>query len=176
MGGEIKNYSKVFEDTKTFAYNSDCYKGNIYTLSFPEEKDHLFLKEHQELTGCNTKNEYKQLHRTHRFPMLSNWTKVHKPKIIVCFGISQSYIEDYYLAFSGKKHSTADTQIEIVGDTNFRYGLLNDKKTLLVIAPFIGHYKYCLNSDERLMDVGKSISKLCRNHFGDNWCRFQQIK
>ncbi|WP_028111697.1 hypothetical protein [Ferrimonas kyonanensis] len=166
LGQPTEHYASVFHATRMFDADSDTYKGNIYTLTSPRENNQFFTSNLQQVTGCRTKESYKQAHRDYRFPMLRRWVKEHQPRVIVCFG--NSYVDDYRSAFSGQ--SITFTANRFAGVKLF-YAPINDGNTLLVILPFIAFYSHCLNSDYRIRHAGVVVAQLANEHFGKDWCQ-----
>ncbi|MBY5980215.1 hypothetical protein [Ferrimonas balearica] len=165
LGQPTEHYARVFHETRMFDSGSDTYKGNIYTLSSPREDAQYFTSNLQQLTGCRSKEDYKQAHRDHRFPMLQRWVKEHQPQVIVCFG--NSYVNDYRGAFTEQPISFETKRFAGV---KLSFAPINDGNTLLVVLPFIAFYSHCLNSDHRIRHAGLQVSQLAQAQFGNEWC------
>lgn len=174
LGRSLHDYSSVFEETYMFGRPgtvpaSDTYKGNIYVCAFPEENEEHFTEEFQTAFECKTKEEYKALHRTHRFPMLRAWVKEHNPKVIVCFGIS--YPADFVRAFHDASGDCEFMTNESGENVRAMWGMINDNKTLLIIVPFLGRFPSSLQSDAQLQEAGEIIRTVAEHELGERWCR-----
>jgi len=181
LGIAIERYIDVFRITNMFGECgedepvSDTYKGNIFTLAFPDIKDSRFTSEFIEATGCSNKEKYRQLHRDFRFPILRSWVGHHSPKVIVCFGTSDHILRDYIRAFYDADGNRNRLKLERVEDVSVYYANINDNKTLLIVVPFIAYYANCLNSDKRIRAVGRKIRGLAIDSFGNSWSRYSHL-
>ena len=181
LGVAIERYIDVFRVTNMFGECgeeqpvSDTYKGNMFTLAFPDIKDSRFTSKFVESTGCTNKEEYRQAHRDYRFPVLRSWVEQHSPKVIVCFGTSDHIRRDYIRAFYDADGDKCRLKSEQVEDVSIYHAKINDNRTLLIVVPFIAYYANCLNSDKRIRAVGRKIRGLAIDSFGDNWSRYSHL-
>ncbi len=129
------------------------FKLNLYPLSFKDTNDLQWTEEHFDITGFPNKLMYKAWCMNNRFKILRNKLEQYSPKVLICVGINHK--SDYQMAFADNIahifQKLEPKQLES-GKTIY-YAKINNKKTLLIITPFLGQGG--LMSDADLIGLGK---------------------
>lgn len=169
MGEELKNCKEIANRKKVFAEDSDLFKLNLYPLSFPAEDDNFWEEWHFEKTGLPTKSLYRAWCQVHRFAKFTEWARHYAPKLIIGTGLSHD--KDFVMAFGGVSKffkSVSAMNTEAVSNKSLKWLPINDGKTILAIAPFLGGW-HGLNSDMQLGAFGQRIGQICTQAFGKSW-------
>ena len=122
----------------------------------------------QAVTGIPNKKDYMDYCKTHRFPFFKQQAELHKPKLILCMGVS--YVREFYQCFASSKEKRPLQNERIFDEAitnkvvrNFYWVWIN-KNTLLAITPFpIGASG--LNSESLLSQFGQRIQKILKDGF-----------
>lgn len=153
-GGDVGAYKAFAESTKPFIEGAKGYfKMNIYPLAFRNTSHSHWQKSFAEATGFLTKNEYKEWIKNNRFPIMRGWTKTHKPKIIICTGIT--YIEEFCAAFA--------VDIESLNVKNVKglklHWVKNEDGVFVFVIPFMVN-RYGLTRDDSIQAFGELMREI----------------
>lgn len=162
-----KNYLEFNDIFKPFVKNEKgFFKMNLLPIAFPTEdakrKDKGGL-----LSAINLNLEkYMQFCRDKRFPLLNELKEKYEPKIIICVG--RNTRNNFKKAFLDREEKIKLSKIEVRNKeknvyADFYYSKINyasGKSGLFVVTGFLGYYRYCLNSNDRLEACGKAIRKI----------------
>ncbi|NVK25957.1 MAG: hypothetical protein HWE10_13605 [Gammaproteobacteria bacterium] len=160
MGQPVSEYvetSKEMGDSKIF-------KVNLYPAAMPATHGKYWRAcGLHDVTGFETKGEYKQACKDIRFPFFREQIKQYTPKLILTTGVS--YLDDFRKCFTELESSGEFESIEIKGNSDknsyariLRWCWITDK-TLFVNTPFVTG-AYGLNSDYLLQTFGEKIRLL----------------
>jgi len=174
---EIAGYKDIAEVKGAFAPNSDVFKLNLYPLAFKNTADGHWCDKFFERTGIPTKEIYRAWCQTNRFNLFHDIVSQNNQtlRLIVCAGVGHSM--EFLMAFGTvndihvemKRSRIPDPDKKMANGLSFHWIILNDKRTVLAVVPFFGHWKYCLNSDKRIKVFGDEIRTVCSKNLEDNW-------
>ncbi|TNF28710.1 MAG: hypothetical protein EP319_08470 [Deltaproteobacteria bacterium] len=162
LGKNVTDYHKeVLPSSGAYSSTGPMFKLNLYPISFKNTSPEHWTKEIYDLTGFPTKELYMGWIQQERFEFFNNLVKEHKPKVIVCAGIS--FKKDFLLAYGGID-SVFDKPIHKLKLGNkkspvevYESRITNDTK--LVITPFFGN-RYGINRNDECEKIGNYISGL----------------
>jgi len=133
-GLSVSEYKQFAEQIKPFSEGSKGYfKMNIYPLSFKNTSHKHWKEGFSEATGFETKSEYKLWIQKNRFPVMKSWVEQHKPKVIICTGIT--YLDDFKSAFADN-----DMQFnhEVIEGRDLIWGKKHDGSVIFIV-PFMSN-------------------------------------
>jgi hypothetical protein len=153
-GGTTADYKDFAYNTRPFTSGQNGYfKLNLYPVGFPNTKASHWKEQFSTITGLSSKNEYIEWCRNNRFPVIKNWSRKHKPKLIIGFG--KTYRKDFWKAF-GDSHITMNTETICGKEIAWAF---NGEGSLVVITPFPTG-PHGLNSDLSMTQVGQRIRSI----------------
>lgn len=127
---------------------------NLYPLGFPNTSEQHWSTELAEVTGFQSKSEYIQACRQHRFPAMHQWVETYRPRLII--GVGKTYKQDFDTAFSDGQNNFKQETVE---DLQLEWKR-NENGTILAVIPFLGYQSGLLNSDERLQKFGERLAQI----------------
>lgn len=153
-GKQVSDYKVFAEEVRPFTFDSEGYfKMNLYPLAFKNTSHELWAAEFSRSTGFDEKASYLAWIRGQRFPMMRAWAEKHRPRLIICAGIT--YLEDFVKAFGDE-----DMQLskESIDDRQIVYGI-NKHGTLVVVIPFMVN-RHGLTKNSSIQKFGEKIRSL----------------
>lgn len=125
--------------TALFGKSGECFKMNLYPISFKSHSDELWSKAYYDKIGFLTKSQYKAWCMDYRFPALGGLVKKYAPKVLVCFGTTLK--DEYSIAFS-ENEAEVFSQFEVkeISTESARrtifHKLICGGATRLIVVPF----------------------------------------
>jgi len=162
-GQKVENYIELTNQWK----GKEIFRLNLYPIAFASTKPTLWHNYGlDKITGFDEKNLFQTWCFMNRFPFIAELRKKHKPKLIVCTGIT--YLLDFFVCFGGnQKNSSLIKQDDIIpispGNKNYPrryYWVQLDEYSTLIVTPFFSG-RYGLNSNYLLQEMGNRIRKIC---------------
>jgi len=151
-----ENYRQYMEQ---FLYtpNGHSFKLNLYPLNAADTDGERWTNAYYELTGLPTKALYWSWCAENRFPFLSRLVSTYNPKVII--GIGTMSRRDYMLAFAAPSDIFSNNERIIIADSSLyvEHIQTNNSRTHLLIVPFFGRGKGCINSNKQLANLAQII-------------------
>ncbi|WP_156167526.1 hypothetical protein [Thioalkalivibrio versutus] len=151
-GFPTSGYREFAKERRIFERNSQGYfKGNLYPIPFNNMA--AWDADTSRNTGFSSKSDYQKWCRSTRFPILREWVKKHRPRLLVCAGVTA--IPEYIDAFG-----IADLKVATFSVNGYKkavyYGELPTHAPA-VIVPHLSGGSHGLNSNEAIGLVGSFI-------------------
>ncbi|WP_147473370.1 hypothetical protein [Allofranklinella schreckenbergeri] len=135
--GRAEQYKDFAHRVRPFVKGCRGYaKINLYPLAFRNIGKELWTEVHRQATKFSNKNDYVEWVAKNRFPVMRSWVQEKRPRLIICFGVSGRYPEDFRRAFLMgdrlfEKKKVDGCKFEI-------YVQYSDEshRTLVAVAPF----------------------------------------
>lgn len=150
-GGFVKNYKRFAEEEKPFTEGGSGYfKLNLYPLAFKSTSHALWGESFAHATGFEHKKDYIDWIRKNRFPVMRDWARRHKPKAVVCTGIT--YANDFCSAFA---EDPEKIKKEVIENRELQW-LVNDDGCFVFVIPFMGN-PYGLTKNVAIQAFGERM-------------------
>ncbi len=177
LGEKVDGYKSIDKVKRAFAPGSDVFKLNLYPLAFKNTDNGHWGNDFLETIGIPTKEIYRAWCQNNRFKLFRDIVSKndHSLRLIICAGVGHQM--EFLMAFGSesdihakmKESRIPDPDNKITKGLPFYWIILNNKRTVLAVVPFFGHWKNCLNSDKRIEVFADEIRKVCTENIGDNW-------
>ena len=140
---------------KTACREVRLLKLNLYPVSLPDTRDHRWAEhDFAVLTGLPTKALYRAWCEAERFPVLARLVAEHRPRLIVCSGLS--LVERFIAAFAGTGGVSRWREVTLDQGIRFYAIDLAGGSTHLAVIPFYGK-PGALNTDDMVLRMGHRI-------------------
>lgn len=128
----VSAYKEFAEKAKPFTVEENGhFKMNLFPLAFKNTSHQLWESGFSKATGLVQKSDYLKWIRENRFPVMRSWVKIHRPKLILCVGMS--YLPDFKLAFADEG---IEFNRELIDDRELNWAV-NSDGGLVVVLPFL---------------------------------------
>lgn len=159
---EVNNYITILnEKEKFFTKNSNYMKLNLSPFNFPTTSNDFWTSDYKIITGFDTKEEYEKWVWTERKKLFNKMTEKYKPKLIITFGSSQKYYNNFLLFFGFNKNiKESPIQYKSSKRLSLKYSYQNNTLLINLYFPSMGW----LVSTESLKETGEIISSLMNKY------------
>ncbi len=169
-----KLYTAIYSDMDIYEYENfinaniethknDLFKLNLYPIAFNSTDDSLWRKyKVQDTLGFPDKASFNAWCATNRFPVFAEKVNEHKPRLIICTGVT--YLNDFYNCFIGQGDKSYITSFQLTdnSDTNKHprtcYKVIKNNQTAMFVIPFFSG-SYGLNSSTLIKKLAEEIKK-----------------
>ena len=131
-GKKVSDYREFCGQAKPFTKGSSGYfKMNLYPIAFKNTDQSRWHSEFAEVTGFERKADYIEWCKEYRFPVMRQWAREAKPRLILCVG--KDYRGDFKRAF----HDETVTFSHMTIANKDLWWSVNADGTMVVIIPFM---------------------------------------
>lgn len=152
---------RVYMERFLYTSSGHSFRLNLYPLNVTNTDDECWTKPYYELTGFPTKALYRAWCTENRFPVLLGLVRKYNPKVIVGIGLKSR--RDFILAYADPSDIFIEPKNKIPlpeSSLNLEHIITNDGKTHLLIVPFFGKGRSCINSDKQLFYLANIIKEM----------------
>jgi len=153
-GGSVEGYKKFAEENKPFIEGGVGYfKMNLYPLAFKNTSHAHWGDGFAQATGFGHKNDYIEWIRNNRIPIMRDWARKHRPKAVICTGIT--YANDFFEAFA---EGASQINKEVIEDRELNW-LVNKDGAFVFVIPFMVN-RYGLTRDIAIQAFGERMKAI----------------
>lgn len=152
-GKKVEEYQEFALKEKPFYEGGKGYfKMNLFPLGFKDTNNARWDMLSSEVTGFPDKNAYQVWLLKNRLPVMREWVRKYRPKLIICTGLGNPYPKRFMAAFG---EETMQMETEKIAGARMLYGK-NSDGTLIVIMSHLSRF----NSHVKLQAFGERIREL----------------
>lgn len=136
--------------------NRSVFKLNLFPLAFNSTDHGKDWSAEARATGLDDASYHKYC-RDHRFSQIKKWVLDNSPvrKLIICTG--KTYEKDFVMAFIGEQTGRKEIDWNNGSKKLILHTGTSDSSPMLIITPFLGFWRHCLNKDSEIAKVGRAI-------------------
>lgn len=151
-GKKVEEYKEFAQKEKPFFEGGKGYfKMNLFPLGFPDTNNARWETLFSEVTGFSNKQEYRAWLLQNRLPVMREWARKYRPKLIICTGLGNPYPKRFMAAFG---EETMQMKTENMAGTRILHGR-NKEGTLIVVM-----FHISILGDADLQVFGERIRQL----------------
>lgn len=156
-----KCIEELNEKEKFFTKDSNYMKLNLSPFNFPTTNKELWSDDYKQITGFKNKIDYEQWVWKERKKVFNDMTQKYKPKLIITFGASRKYFNNYldFFCFQNKDINPS-IKYKTSNRLSLKYAFQNNILLINLYFPSMGW----LVTTESLKETGEIIRDLMQKY------------
>lgn len=153
-GKKVTEYQEfALKERPFFEGGKGYFKMNLFPFGFKDTNNARWETLFSEVTGFSNKQEYQAWLVKNRLPVMREWARKYRPRLIICTGVAELYPEWFKVAFG--EGAAMPMETENIAGADMQYGK-NSDGALIVIMNHLSRF----NSHVKLQAFGERIREL----------------